>query len=253
MERVKKYLLIMVLTFSIAAAFILADLHKSSLVTESDDSLQTRVERDLPFKQGEKVSYKVKFSGIYVGDVNWEYLGRANVGDKLTDIISLSSDIKILKLFSIKSKEKLFIDAQTYLPQKIEREVNFLGKHESITEEYNQEEGYVKISNVGPKGRKEEIIRLEGPIHNAIALFYFHPKERELNLGETSYFTLPTQEISVKVSTLEMLDTAMGEYEAYVLKGKPRNFKLWLEKEKRIPLRLEFPVFLGKIVISRVD
>ncbi|MBU1090729.1 MAG: DUF3108 domain-containing protein [Candidatus Omnitrophica bacterium] len=253
MKKVKNNLLIIILVLSIIVVFLLIDLYKGFQVIVPEDLGQSRIEDDLPFKPGEAVSYKVKFNGIYVGDINWEYLGRANAGDKLTDVLSLSSDIKILKLFSIKSKDKLFIDSKTYLPFRIEREVNFLGKHESIIEEYNQEEGYVKISNIGPKGRKEKIIRLEAPIHNAIALFYFHPKEKELDLGVTSYFTLPTQEISIKVSTLEMLDTATGEYEVYLLKGKPRNFKLWLEKEKRVPLRIEFPVFLGKIVISRVD
>ncbi|MBU0709215.1 MAG: DUF3108 domain-containing protein, partial [Candidatus Omnitrophica bacterium] len=193
------------------------------------------------------------FNGIYVGDINWEYLGRANAGDKLTDVISLSSDIKILKLFSIKSEEKLYIDSDTHLPLRIERNVIFFGKDEEILEVYNQKDGYVKISKVGKKRTKDEIIHLEAPIHNVIALLYFYPEARELNLGERSYFTLPAQEVSIKVVSLEMLDTDKGSFESYLLEGRPRKFKLWLDKEKRIPLRIEFPVFLGKIVISRVD
>ena len=50
-----------------------------------------------------------------------------------------------------------------------------------------------------------------------------------------------------------MFDASKGAYEAYVLEGKPRKFKIWLEKDRRIPLRMEFPVFLGKVTILRKE
>lgn len=213
------------------------------------ESTQPHYQEDSPFKLGEKFIYKVTFNGIYVGRVECEYLGRTTINNKLLDVLSLSSNVKILMLFSIQTKEKLYIDSDTHLPLKVERQVKFFGKQERILEEYNQKENYVKITKVVAKRTEEKVIRIKTPIHNAIALLYFFPKEIKLRLGESSSFNLPTQKISIKVTALKTLDTTKGSYEAYVLEGRPRKFKVWLEKEKRTPLRMEFPVMLGRITL----
>ncbi len=214
-----------------------------------NESTQFDYQAKTPFKLGEKFVYKVKFNGIYVGRVEWEYLGRSSINNKLVDVLSLSSSVKILKLLSIQSKEMLYIDSDTHLPLKVERQVNFFGKQEKILEEYNQKENYVKITKVNAKGTEERIIHTKAPIHNMIALLYFFPQDTKLKLGESFSFNLPTQKVDIEVTTLKMLDTAKGSHEVYVLEGRPRKFKVWLEKEKRIPLRIELPVMLGRITI----
>lgn len=210
-----------------------------------------RLSKILPFKPGEKFIYKVRYNGIYVGRIEWEYLGKQNIDNKLVDVIGLSSDVKILKLFSIQSKEKLYIIADTHLPLKVEREVKFLGKQEKILEEYNQKEGYVKIAKLDAKGKEEKKFEVKAPIHNIIALLYFFPQDIKLNLGDSFSFNLPTQEITIKVIALQMLDGPLRRYETFCLEGKPRKFKIWLEKDKRIPLQMEFPVFLGKVTVFK--
>jgi hypothetical protein len=204
---------------------------------------------NFPFKLGEKFVYKVNLNGIYVGRIRWEYLGRLSRGNIWIDVLSLSSNVKILKLFFIQTKEKLYIDSHTHLPLRVERQVRFFGRREEILEEYNQKENYVRITKVVASKTEEKIIHIKAPIHNVIALLYFFPKDIKLRLGRSSSFNLPTQKINIKVTTLKMFDTLKGSYEVYVLEGKPRNFKIWLEKEKRIPLRIEFPVTLGRISI----
>lgn len=214
-----------------------------------NESTQLDYQENSPFKLGEKFNYKVNFNGIYVGRIEWEYSGRLGIDNKLVDVLSLSPNVKILKLFSIQTEEKLYIDSNTHLPLKVERQVKFFGKQEKILEEYNQKENYVKITKVDAKGTEEKIIELKAPIHNMIALLYFFPKDIKLRLGESFSFNLPTQKMRIKVTALKMLDTTKGSYEVYVLEGRPRKFKVWLEKEKRIPLRIEFPVMLGRITI----
>lgn len=214
-----------------------------------EESTQIHDQEALPFKSGEKFNYKVKYQGIHVGKIEWEYLGRSNVDDKLVDVLSFFSNIKILELFSIQSKEKLYIDSETSLPLKVERDVKSFGNQEDILEEYNQGEDYVKITKITAKGTKEKILHIKAPIHNVIALLYFFPQDVELKLGDTFSFNLPTQKISMEVIALEIVETPKGSYEAYVLEGRPRKLKVWLEKEKRIPLRIERPIALGKINI----
>lgn len=206
-------------------------------------------EEKLLFRLGEKNSYKVNFNGIYVGRIEWEYLGRSIIDNKLIDKLLLSSDIKILKLFSIKSKERLFLDSKTHLPLKIERDIEFFGKKERILEEYNQSQYYVKITKVTSSGTEEKIIQQKTPIHNVIALLYFFPRDIKLDLQKSFSFNLPTQQLQLKVTAHKMLETRKGSYEVYVLEGKPRKYRVRLEKEKRIPLQIEFPVMLGRVTI----
>lgn len=206
-----------------------------------------------PFKSGEKFIYKVNYNGIYVGRIEWVYLGKQNMDNKLVDAISLFSDVKILKLFSIQSKEKLYIDSDTHLPLKVEREVKYLGRQEEILEEYNQKEGFVKIAKKDAKGKEEKKLEVKAPVHNIIALLYFFPKDIKLTLGESLSFNLPTQKISIKVVALEILGITKATYETFRLEGRPRKFKVWLEKDKRVPLRIEFPVLLGRITILKTE
>lgn len=166
-----------------------------------------RLSKIPPFKSGEKFIYRVTYNGIYAGGIELEYLGFRNIDNKSVDVIGLSSDVKILKLFSIQTKERLYIDSDTHLPLKVERGVKFLGRHEEILEEYNQEEGYVKLTKLDAKRKEEKKIEVKAPIHNVIALLYFFPQDIKLNLGETLSFNLPTQRISIKVRAIKVLDT----------------------------------------------
>lgn len=214
--------------------------------------------KNSPFELGEKFTYKVDYNGVYMGRIEGVYLGKQNIDNKIAYTISLLSDVKILKVFSLQSKEKLYIDSDTHLPLRVEREVRYLGRYEEILEEYNQKDGFVKI--IKKDGKRKEEKRLEVKalypgyrrgIHNVIALLYFPPKDIKLNLGESFSFNLPTQKISIKVVAFEILDVHKVRYETFRLEGQPRKFKVWLEKERRLPLLIEFPVFLGRVTILK--
>jgi len=247
MKTPNKWLSTFILIF--ALVIIVVNFNECLSGSNLGESTQLVYQEKSPFKLGEKFLYKVNFNGIYVGRIEWEYLGSLRMDNKLVNVLRLSSNVKILKLFSIQTIEKLYIDFDTHLPLKVERQVKLLGKQEEILEEYNQKENYVKITKVAASGTEEKIIKLKAPIHNMITLLYFFPRDIKLRLRESLSFNLPTQKIRIKVTALKMVDTARGSYEVYVLEGRPRKFKVWLEREKRIPLRIEFPVMLGRITI----
>jgi hypothetical protein len=200
-----------------------------------------------------RLFYEVYFNGILVGNIEWEYLGRKRFEEKEIDVIQISSDTEIIKIFSLSSKERISLDSSTHLPIKVEREVIFFGKKEFIEETYNQDDGFIKITRRNLTHR-EDYLYQNKPIHNISALFYFFPKDIDLKREDTLYFNLPTQKIEIKKMTDRTLSTKKGLKETYFLSGRGiRKFNLWLDKEDRLPLRLEFFLLIGKISILRKE
>ncbi|MBU1122615.1 MAG: hypothetical protein ABIH71_00495 [Candidatus Omnitrophota bacterium] len=199
----------------------------------------------------DKLAYGVYFNGIPVGHIEWEYLGQEEVSNKNSHVLGINSDANILELLNLRSKEKIFIDVKTGLPLKVERDVVFFGKKELIQEFYDQDQGVVKIVRNNDT-KKEEVLFVDKPIHNILALLYFFPTGIDLEFGETRRFNLPTQKVVIKIVSHRSLKVNSEEKETYFLQGRgDKKFNLWLDKEKRLPLRLEFILLVGKIVIKR--
>lgn len=203
------------------------------------------------FGERKKLTYRVYFNAIPVGKIEWDYLGKGEVQGKEADILTIDSDAKILKLLDVESKEKIFLDSETYLPLKVERDVLFFGRKELIEEFYNQKEGYVKIVKTDSMTR-EEFIYQDAPIYHILTLLYFFPKNISLSEQEVFIFNLPTQKVRIKVLPARILKINGEKKETYFLTGKgARRFNLWLDKEERIPLRLEFISLAGKVTVLK--
>ncbi len=204
------------------------------------------------FKNDQKIYYKVYYNGIYCGYVQWQYLGKEKLAGRVADVLSVDSETKIFHFFDLASDEKVFLDNQTYLPLKVERDILFSGKKELITEIYNQEEGTVTISRSGARSQRS-VIKGKKPINNILALLYFFPANIKLNESKWMSFTLPTQKIRIKFVRERLLKTETGEEETYFLLGRgSKRFSLWLDKDNRLPLRIEFIFPIGKVSIVRV-
>lgn len=202
-------------------------------------------------KGKETLVYKVYFNAVPVGKIEWNYLGRKVIEGRAVDALSLNSDTQIMNLLSLTSKERVFLDSKTGLPFKVERDVVFFGKEELIKEAYDQVKGCVKISNTSNK-EKDEIICPGKPIRNILELLYFFPEDIELKKGEWMNFNLPTQKIRMRFVKERLLKFGQNKEETYFLQGNgSKKFNLWLDKEKRLPLRLEFITMVGKITILR--
>lgn len=203
------------------------------------------------FQGKDNILYDVFYNGIYTGKITWKYLGKEKVDDKETEVIFLDSDTKIFNLLNLTSKEKVFLDAGTYLPVRAERDVVLFGKQEDIKEIYDQEKGFVKIINSNPK-KKEFILHQARPIHNILALLYFFPQDIALIKGKKLYFNLPTQKVIVKLVSEGTFVFGKEKKEIYLLSGSGgKRFNLWLDKKDRSPLKMEFLSIAGKVTIVR--
>ncbi|MDD5194380.1 MAG: hypothetical protein PHQ96_01730 [Candidatus Omnitrophica bacterium] len=200
------------------------------------------------FGTRQTLTFAISFNGIPSGNLHWRYLGQEVINGQNTDVLEVYSDSKIGRLLNLETKEKVYLDAHTRLPVKVMRDVVFFGRKEFIEEVYNQKEGYVKITRTGA-AKKEEFLYQNYPIQNILALLYFFPQDIELKKGQTLVFNLPTSKVTVKFYSYRL--TPKSKKEAFFLVGKgAHRFNLWLDKETKAPLRLEFITAAGKIAIS---
>ena len=203
------------------------------------------------FQNKEKLVYDVYFNGISSGYIEWEYLGRKDVDGIAVDVLSVNSDTNILNLLDLDSEEKVFINSKTFLPIRVERDIVFFGKKEIIKEVYDQEKGQIKITQSSSK-EEENILTQDTPIHNILELLYFFPQDLALEAGKWMIFNLPTQKIKIKMVKERVLKVNGLKKDTYFLIGRgAKRFSLWLDKEEKIPLRLEFISLVGKITVVR--
>lgn len=208
------------------------------------------------FYESKEIRYNISFNGIPSGHVNWKYLGLDLIDEKEVVALAIESNADILRLLNLASSEKIYLDAQTNLPVRVERDVKLFGSKEVIEESYDQNEGKVTIARKDQeKGEKEkEVYRQEAPIHNILELLYFFPEDIDLEArqGEWMSFNLPNQEVQIRFHSKREVVASGERKEAYFLEGKgARRFNLWLSQDQRIPLRLDFLGLAGRIVIRK--
>ncbi|MCF7916847.1 MAG: hypothetical protein K9L61_03630 [Candidatus Omnitrophica bacterium] len=205
----------------------------------------------------EKIEYNVSFNGIPSGYIIWKYLGQKTIDGRQVDVLLVESDTNILKFLDLVSSEKIYLDSKTHLPVKVKRNVELFGDKEIIEENYNQQQGQVVI--VRKKGEnvvEEEVYKQDKPIHNILDLLYFFPKGIDLTAkkGKWMTFNLPNQKVQIKFYGKRKVKVAGAMREAYFLVGKgAKRFNLWLSLERKIPLRLDFLSWLGKVIIRREE
>jgi hypothetical protein len=201
----------------------------------------------LPFKAGEKFSYEVTFNGLKAGNIDFEYKGR----QEDLDLVIVTNRINVLNIFQINSTESIYIDVYTCLPRRVEREVVFFGKQEYIIEEYNQKDGWVNVMQRKDGKINNKLIPQKPPIHNSHSLFFLYPLGLEDKIGSSLDFNLPLEKVNIRVKELRKVASADGEKEVFVLEVSPKKIILELDKEKRVPVRLEMPALWSKLVIRR--
>lgn len=204
------------------------------------------------FGEGGKLVYKISFNGIPSGTMEWQYLGKIVIAGKEAEALVINSDTKILAFLNLQGRDMIFLDSQSHLPLMVERDLVVFGKKEIIKEVYDQDEGTVEIKKTGDK-KENQMLYPGKPIHNILSLLYFFPKNVELEKEKVFTFNLPTEKVKIEVVAIKDLSINGEKKETYFLKGSgAKRFNLWLDKEKRVPLRLEFLSIAGKLIIEKV-
>jgi hypothetical protein len=201
------------------------------------------------------LSYDVVSGGKKSGYVKWEYKGKDRLNDKAVDVLRVDSEAKILAFFDLNSHETIYLDSKNYLPVRVERNLVFFGNKELIIEHYDQDKGLVEVAkSVNGKPLHLDRLKQNKPICHIMALLYFFPAAKGLTPGQKFDFNLPTAKVHVEVKSLTKIKIGAQEREAFFLVGTGgKRFNVWLDKEKLVPLRLEFLFPVGSVAIVRSD
>jgi hypothetical protein len=204
------------------------------------------------FAASGQLTYKVYFNGMSCGSIIWKYLGEEKVEDKIAQIVSQESNTKVMGVFDFGGNDKVYLEKGTFLPIKVERDLSLFGNKEKIVEYYDQVNGKVRVVKTASGKTSEIVLNQDKPIRHIMALLYFFPDNVELKDGYQEVFNLPTQKLTIRYLGLKDIKTGSETKHCYFLKGTgARSFNLWLDKETRLPLRLEFFVMLGKVSIVK--
>ncbi len=206
-----------------------------------------QAEEALPFKKGETIKYSVKKLAFKAGDATLTYHGQQNVDGREVCLIVFKADG-----FNFYDEEKIYMDAKTYAPIVVERDLNIFGKKEKITEEYL--EGKIKITKI-VKGKKTvETMTKKGQIDNIYGAIYHYRQTGTFKVGDEMMLRLPTMDVTLKLAKTVKIDAGGKKYDAYYMESVPAKFMVWFDTSpKRIPLRINGSVGMANTVMTMTE
>lgn len=180
---------------------------------------------------GEKIVYAIKPLG---GRAEYIDLGRVEFQGKLVNLATFKTHV-----LGFTDTEKIYSDPDTWLPIRIERDVGWFGK-ENIVEEYDQKKFMVTITKFkGKKKIKEQILKGNGSIQNAILLALYPRNIPNLRIGWSLDVRLPDS-FKTKLVSIDNIKVYGKKFKAYHFTSVPDKFEIWIDRENpRIPLKIK--------------
>ncbi len=203
---------------------------------------------DLPFVDGEKVTYAIRKFGAKAGQASLEFNGYGQLDGKPVYLITFTA-----RAFNFFDEEKIFIDPQTFLPIRVERDLNIFGKKEKIVENY-QEHGKVTIvKQVGAK-TIEKVLEKQGSVENLYGFIYRYRRDGKFVIGDDLVMRLPTKDVTITVLKQDTLKAAGEVHDAFFLASDPAKYKLWFDSgEGKVPLRIDSGGVLGATSLVMIE
>lgn len=247
MTKTSVFLIIIFLCLSVYVAVGIVPLgHTIEAISVADNKDLTP-----PFKDGERLTYEVRYNGVKVGRSILTFNGEKDMDGKPIYHITFFT-----KIPSLKDTEEIYADKNTFLPIEVHRKIKKkIGFSNTVVEKYDQEKFKVDIFSRSKLRSKNFSIQKHAPIHNALLLPYYYRVKESFDENEKIKVTLPTMDFEVMFKGMETIKTPLGEYESYVFTSAPPKFKLWLSADKkRIPLKIKNPGTLGySLIIKSIE
>jgi hypothetical protein len=188
-------------------------------------------ETDIYDYTGESILYFIK----PVGKSEYNDLGVVDLKGRKVNLVTFMT-----KVLFVKDTEKIYSDPESLLPIRIERTISKLWGKEYITEEYDQEKFTVVIRKFkGKKLVKEQIIKANGPIQNAILLPFYLRRRPDLEIGWQFTARVPN-EFKLELVSIDQISVPAGKFQAYHIKSIPDKFEIWINKNSpRVPVKIQ--------------
>jgi hypothetical protein len=219
----------------------------------------------LPYKNGEWLSFKLSYSG-------WIKAGKATLKlkeDKLKELYHVKAIGKttgpIKWFFKVEDYYQSYFSNKTGLPKKFIRKINEGGHTKNLTIDFDQINNKAIVNNIKKKLVKE--FNTKSNVHDMLSVFYYIRNNYSLeqikkakDLSVDMFFDSENYEFKMKFLGLETINTKFGKIKCIKLRPfvqSGRVFKekesltLWISADKnKIPVRIKADLVVGSI---RVD
>ncbi|HTY45435.1 MAG TPA: DUF3108 domain-containing protein [Patescibacteria group bacterium] len=198
-------------------------------------------------RTGERIVYTVRLKGVNVGTAIFTQKGKTVLGKEAVNLVTFET-----RVTGFQDTEKIYSDPHSYLPVRIERDINGMSGREKITEAYDQKKHVLVITKVVGKTTREQLIKKETPIHNAIMLPFYVRDIANLAPGWGMQAQLPTQFFIIKLGGIEDVKVPAGKFKCYRFESEPKRFEIWITADgTRIPVKIKGAAGLGYSLLMR--
>ena len=163
------------------------------------------------------------------------------------------------KVFLFEDTEKIYSDPKSLLPCKVERNISGLSGKEYITEEYDQKKFTVLIKKFkGKKLVKEQMIKANGPIYNAVLLPFYLGRNTDLEIGWHFTALVPAEvklelvSTKLEIVSIDEIVVPAGKFQAYHFKSTPAKVEIWINKNiPQVPLKIKIKSGIDYVVLMK--
>ena len=195
----------------------------------------------LPFRPGETIQYDIKKLKMRVGQASLAFQGLVSLEGQSAFLITFTS--QGLKFFD---EEKIYVDPRTFLPKRVERDLNIFGRKERIVEHYNAREGTVRIVKTAQGKTTEQVIKRSVPLDNIYCFIFRYRAAGKFTAGETLQIHLPTKDVQFQAQKLRKLQVGEKEINAHYLQSDPAQYRVWFDTgARKVPLRIDGALGFG--------
>ncbi|MBN1870294.1 MAG: hypothetical protein JW847_06965 [Candidatus Omnitrophica bacterium] len=204
---------------------------------------------NLPFSDGETITYDIKKLKMNVGQATIVYNGTVDLRGREVLLITVTA-----QGFRFFDEERIFLDPVTFHPYMIKRDLDIFGKKEKIVEIYHKQHGEVMVIKAANGKHSSQVIKQGERFDNIYGFIYRYRVQGQFKAGEECSLHLPTRDVTFQLDEQKTLKVAGQEYHAYHMNSVPKKYKVWFEGgNKKIPLMIDGTIGFGRTSMVMKD
>lgn len=199
---------------------------------------------------GERILYDVRLGSVNLGRATFHYVGGDLLNGRKASLMTFHTQAA-----GLDDMERIYSDAVTFLPLRIERSVRMWARKEEIVEEYDQQKFVLTVTKQSGSSPQVTSFQKDGQIHNAVMLPFYVRCMPQLAPGWSFVARLPQQDFAITLVGVEEVVVPAGTFTAYHFESVPRKFEIWISADqRRIPVKLIGSGALGySLLMKRYD
>ena len=185
----------------------------------------------LPFRQGERIIYELRISGVPIGTMETRFDGQDTYMGKPTYKWYARSEYK-----NTIDEEFFHSTTDRFLPLLVKRQIKRGAKQvRNVTEVYDQKSKILQIVD----NDKRELFTYSSEIYNIVLLPYYL-RTLHIKKGDEFFITIPKVSFTLSAIKEEIIETPIGSFETLLLRSHPSYTSIWLKVDNPvIPIRID--------------